>query len=91
MLSQLLDNVVSIAPKSLIHRFANAFDETVAARIAFGDQVLDDSAYVVEAIANIGSVLTRELNNVNCVPDYVILADSLKPESLNAQRATSNF
>lgn len=91
MVRQLLRHFLGIAAESLGHRFTHAFNEPVAARIPLGGQILNDAANLVKPFAHIWSVLARELDHLRCIPHNVVLADSLEPERLDAQRAAPDF
>ena len=89
--SKTFGDCICIIAEFLSHRFSHDFDETVSPRIAFTDQVFNDTANVVQAIADVCRVLARKLNDFCRVPNDVVLTDFLKPERLDAHRSTTDL
>lgn len=82
---------LDIVAKFLGHRLAKHGREAVFPRVATGNEVLHQSADLVESVPDVGRVLPAELDDFDRIPNDVILAYLLKSERLHAERTPPDF
>lgn len=89
--SKSLEDLVGVVAKLGPHRLVDRPAETVPTLVAPGDQVTGDSLDLDQRVADVGRVLSLELDHFHGIPDQVILANRLKPEGLDAKRTPTDF
>ena len=92
-LAEHLHRLLGVVAELRLHRLLDDRGEAVAAGVPLLDELLDDPADVAEGLADLAGVLAGELDDLDRVPDDVVLADRLEPERRDADRAlpTSEF
>lgn len=74
-----------------LHGGLDRADESILAAVALLNQLGNQSADLREGITDVAGVLPFELHDFNRIPHDVVLADTLEPECLNADRPLANF
>ena len=91
VLKQDLHHFLGIGAEPFVHGLDHDLGEAITAFIPFRDELLHDAAHFRQRFVDACRVLAGELDDLNRVPDDVVLADCLKPEGLDAERAFADF
>lgn len=86
-----LEGGLGIRRKRLLHRVLHDPDEGIAPSVPYLDEPGDDVPNLAERVVNLRRVLPAVVDNVDRVPDDVILTHRLEPERLDTDRAPSDL
>lgn len=91
MLVERLEDFLGILSNAGAHGFLDHIHEPIAALVALVVEVLDDPPNVIHRVVDLGRVFAAEFHNLDGIPNDVVLADRLKPEGLDTDRAATDF